>query len=160
VDLEDHKNKVFEIGRLVSYLPLVNYTLLRSLCAHLIRVIENSDKTKMTLRNISIVFSATLAIPSNIFNLLLVEFDYIFWTDRCINDEQIVPATEDTIKTYMQDLPDDEDVEITFQHPLVQNVKNREGSISSRSKRNSIHYQDNTPKEFISLEKQLNGKLS
>ncbi|OAD08365.1 hypothetical protein MUCCIDRAFT_123332, partial [Mucor lusitanicus CBS 277.49] len=57
-----NQSKICEVGRLISTLPLANYTLLRSLCAHLIRVIENSDKNKMTLKNISIVFSATLGI--------------------------------------------------------------------------------------------------
>lgn len=133
LDIPDRGAKRSQVGKLVSYLPLVNYTLLRSLCAHLIRVIENADKNKMTLRNISIVFSATLDIPSSIFNLLLVEFDYIFWTDRC--QDQTVPVTT---------------------HPLVKNLVRDE---SCRSKRNSIHYQDNTPRDFILLEKQLNGKL-
>lgn len=87
----------------------------------------------MTLRNMSIVFSATLGIPSSIFNLLLVEFDYIFWTDKC--QDQTVPASV---------------------HPLFNSLVKEE---ISRSKRNSIHYQDNTPKDFISLEKRLNGKL-
>ncbi|GAA5813470.1 hypothetical protein MFLAVUS_006948 [Mucor flavus] len=133
IDIPDRGAKRSQVGKLVSYLPLVNYTLLRSLCAHLIRVIENADKNKMTLRNISIVFSATLDIPSSIFNLLLVEFDYIFWTDRC--QDQTVPVTT---------------------HPLVKNLVRDE---SCRSKRNSIHYQDNTPRDFILLEKQLNAVI-
>lgn len=113
----------------------------------------------MTLRNISIVFSATLGIPSSIFNLLLVEFDYIFWTDRCTHDEdQMVSTTEDAINCYMQE--DKEEEQDSFQHLLVKNLRKREDSFSSsRSRRNSIHYQDNTPKDFILLEKQLKGML-
>lgn len=121
-----------KVGRLISLLPLVNYTLLRSLCAHLIRVIENSDQNKMTLKNISIVFSATLDIPSSIFNLLLIEFDYIFSTDRC--NDQVSPDAANRPQHYL--LKREED----------------------RLRRNSTHYQDNTPKDFILLEKQLNGK--
>lgn len=71
-----------ELGRLVSELPLANYTLLRLLTSHLIRVVKHSDINLMTVRNIAIVFSPTLGIPATIFNLFLSEFDYIFWTTK------------------------------------------------------------------------------
>ncbi|KAI9301959.1 hypothetical protein BJ944DRAFT_128634 [Cunninghamella echinulata] len=76
----DRKDRVNELGRLVSLLPIANYTLLRALTAHLIQVVQHSDINKMTMRNVSIVFSPTLGIPGTIFNLLMSEFDYIFWT--------------------------------------------------------------------------------
>lgn len=150
----DRQTRVSEVGKLVSFLPLVNYTLLRSLCAHLIRVIEHSEENKMTLRNISIVFSATLGIPSSIFNLLLVDFDYIFWTNRC-TDNQTVPTTEDAIKCYMQDVTDEEVENITSSYRL--SVPPNE-EVGTRSNRNSILYQSSTPKDFILLEEQLHGK--
>lgn len=160
VELQDRQARISEVGKLVSSLPLINYTLLRSLCAHLIRVIGNSEQNKMSLRNISIVFSATLGIPSNIFNLLLVDFDYIFWTERCAKDYN-VPATENTIKNYMEYMsPSEEDVaDITrsYQHPSISSLKFDEGTF--RSKRNSAHYESSTPKDFISLENQLNGNV-
>jgi hypothetical protein len=151
-ELTDRQTRVSEVGKLVSFLPLVNYTLLRSLCAHLIRVIEHSEKNKMTLRNISIVFSATLGIPSSIFNLLLVDFDYIFWTNRC-NENQAVPTTETAIQCYMQEINDEEVEHITdsYQLSVPPNEEN------TRSKRNSILYQTSTPKDFILLEQQLHG---
>ncbi|ORY90355.1 hypothetical protein BCR43DRAFT_499172 [Syncephalastrum racemosum] len=80
IDLLDRKDRVNELGRLVSQLPLANYTLLRALTAHLIRVVQHSDINKMTVRNVSIVFSPTLGIPAMIFNLFMSEFEYIFWT--------------------------------------------------------------------------------
>ena len=86
IDLLDRRDRVNELGRLVSMLPLPNYTLLRALTAHLIRVVQNSDVNKMTMRNVGIVFSPTLGIPAGIFNLFLSEFDYIFWTSDN-NDE-------------------------------------------------------------------------
>jgi hypothetical protein len=129
-------------------LPIANYTLLRSLCAHLIRVIENSDVNKMTLRNISIVFSATLGIPSSIFNMLLLDFDYIFWTGRCGDDDNTI---DDTIENYIQ-----QDTVPELAHSMRQDSYGEIG----RSRRNSILYQDNTPKNIISLEKQLNSKCS
>jgi hypothetical protein len=146
IDLEDQKSKQCEVGRLISSLPIANYTLLRSLCAHLIRVIENSDVNKMTLRNISIVFSATLGIPSSIFNMLLLEFDYIFWTGRCNGDDNTI---DDTIENYIQ-----QDIVPQVTHSMRQDSFGEVG----RSRRNSILYQDNTPKNIISLEKQLNSK--
>lgn len=161
VELQDRQARISEVGKLVSSLPLINYTLLRSLCAHLIRVIGNSEQNKMSLRNISIVFSATLGIPSNIFNLLLVDFDYIFWTERCAKDYN-VPATENTIKNYMEYMsPSEEDVaDITrsYQHPSISSLKFDEGTF--RSKRNSAHYESSTPKDFISLENQLNAVIN
>ncbi|KAL9545097.1 hypothetical protein MBANPS3_007302 [Mucor bainieri] len=82
IDLLDRKDRVNELGRLVSVLPLSNYTLLRALTAHLIRVVQHSDINKMTMRNVSIVFSPTLGIPATIFNLFMSEFEYIFWTTK------------------------------------------------------------------------------
>ena len=35
----------------------------------------------MTMRNVGIVFSPTLAIPAGVFALFLTEFDYVFFTD-------------------------------------------------------------------------------
>ncbi|KAI9278220.1 Rho GTPase activation protein [Phascolomyces articulosus] len=80
-DLADRRERITEMGRIISLLPLPNYTLLRMLCAHLIRVIQNAGTNKMTLRNMGIVFSATLGIPTSIFSTLLTEFDDIFWTN-------------------------------------------------------------------------------
>lgn len=159
IDLDKEQSKIYEVGRLITTLPIANYTLLRSLCAHLIRVIENSDKNKMTLKNISIVFSATLGIPSSIFNMLLRDFDYIFWTDRC-DDQQV---TEDTIRIYMQEeetISNQQQARSQgFVNPLMKRCQ--DSSVDNgRSRRNSIHYKDNTPKEFILLEKQLDGMYS
>jgi RalA-binding protein 1 len=89
IDLLDRRDRVNELGRLVSMLPIPNYTLLRALTAHLIRVVQNSDVNKMTMRNVGIVFSPTLGIPAGIFNLFLSEFDYIFWTSD--NDDTRTP---------------------------------------------------------------------
>ncbi|KAJ1973960.1 Rho GTPase activating protein, partial [Dimargaris verticillata] len=83
IDLVDRRERVRELGRLVSVLPLANYTMLRALTAHLIRIVRKADQNKMTLRNVGIVFSPSLGIPAGIFNLLILEFRYIFW----VNDD-------------------------------------------------------------------------
>ncbi|KAJ1734816.1 Rho GTPase activating protein [Coemansia biformis] len=81
VDLAERHDRVDELGRLVSDLPLANYTLLRALTAHLIRIVQKANTNRMTLRNIGIVFSPSLGIPVGIFSLLMVEFEYIFWVN-------------------------------------------------------------------------------
>lgn len=73
VDLAQRKDKVNELGSLVSQLPVANYTLLRFLAAHLSHVVDNEHINKMSLRNIGIVFSPTLAVPATLFNLFLTE---------------------------------------------------------------------------------------
>ncbi|KAI8099145.1 uncharacterized protein BX664DRAFT_320502 [Halteromyces radiatus] len=105
IDLLERKDRINELGRLVSELPLANYTLLRILTSHLICVVKHSDVNLMTLRNIGIVFSLTLGIPGTIFNLFLSEFDYIFWTNkmgdaaprRLEEDEQDDNVDDDTV---------------------------------------------------------------
>ncbi|KAJ2472645.1 Rho GTPase activating protein [Coemansia sp. RSA 2322] len=81
IDLAERHDRVHELGRLVSELPLANYTLLRALTAHLIRIVQKASTNLMTLRNIGIVFSPSLGIPVGVFNLLMVEFEYIFWVN-------------------------------------------------------------------------------
>ncbi|KAJ2688139.1 Rho GTPase activating protein [Coemansia sp. RSA 1285] len=81
VDLADRGDRVHELGRLVSELPIANYTLLRALTAHLIRIVQKASMNRMTLRNIGIVFSPSLGIPVSVFSLLMIEFEYIFWVN-------------------------------------------------------------------------------
>ncbi|KAJ1921912.1 Rho GTPase activating protein [Mycoemilia scoparia] len=83
IDLADRDERVHEMGRLVSDLPLANYTILRALIAHLIRVVQHEKVNKMSLYGIGIVISPSIGIPVGVFNLLMSEFEYIFW----VNDE-------------------------------------------------------------------------
>ncbi|KAG0746603.1 hypothetical protein G6F33_004821 [Rhizopus arrhizus] len=146
IDLLDRKDRVNELGRLVSLLPLANYTLLRALTAHLIRVVKHSDVNKMTMRNVSIVFSPTLGIPATIFNLFMSEFEYIFWTTengdaapRMIEDKEesvaVPPATGLSRKT------------------TLRLVREEHG----RSNRNSVNYMDGAPNAIVDLEKNMDG---
>lgn len=79
-DVVERRERISELGALVSVLPLANYSLLRTLCSHLIKIIELSDVNKMTMRNVGIVFSPTLGIPAGVFALFLTEFDWVFYT--------------------------------------------------------------------------------
>lgn len=59
-DLVDDRQRIQELARLVSRLPLANYSLLRALCSHLILIIQHSDENKMTLKNVSIILAPTI----------------------------------------------------------------------------------------------------
>jgi len=92
IELESRNQKIYELANLVSLLPLENYTLLRCLSAHLVRIVQNSSVNKMTLHNITIVFSPTLNIPAGVFMLLLSEFQIIFcWTNQQQLQQQLIP---------------------------------------------------------------------
>ncbi|GAN03278.1 hypothetical protein MAM1_0037c02730 [Mucor ambiguus] len=177
IDLLDRKDRVNELGRLVSVLPLSNYTLLRALTAHLIRVVQHSDINKMTMRNVSIVFSPTLGIPATIFNLFMSEFEYIFWTTkdgdaapRRIEDEVIeepvaaaAPAPEPQTKIQI-DAPREsvEQVEdVIVDHHQFEGLSRkttlRLREEHGRSNRNSVNYMDGAPNAIVDLEKHMDG---
>ncbi|KAI9307697.1 hypothetical protein BJ944DRAFT_157543 [Cunninghamella echinulata] len=143
----DRKDRINELGRLVSLLPLENYTLLRILIAHLISVVKHSDTNRMTVRNISIVFSPTLGLPGTIFNLFLSEFEYIFWTT---DDGNATPRkmsqTNDSINL--------DEKEESSQQARKFTVNDEHG----RSNRNSIIYMHGAPTAIVNLEKLTDGK--
>ncbi|KAL9555766.1 hypothetical protein MBANPS3_002205 [Mucor bainieri] len=126
-EIKDKQSKIQELGLLVSILPLANYTLLRTLIAHLIHVVHNADINKMTLRNVGIVFAPTLSIPSGIFTLLMSEFEYIFYTKE--QQEAVVPETTTS----------------------ADRIKH--SYLKKRSNRNSREYKNQVPPNIISLEK-------
>ncbi|KAI7860175.1 hypothetical protein BDC45DRAFT_529793 [Circinella umbellata] len=164
IDLLDRKDRINELGRLVSLLPLANYTLLRVLSAHLIGVIRNSDINKMTMRNVSIVFSLTLGIPATVFNLLMSEFEYIFWTTedgdaapRMLGDDNQEEIQNDPIEEYNNK----ERVLVQAQPPPSIRIE-RQATLRlreefGRSNRNSVHYMDGAPNAIVSIEKSMNG---
>ncbi|RMZ91604.1 hypothetical protein DV736_g1166, partial [Chaetothyriales sp. CBS 134916] len=78
LELDDKQNKVNTFNTLVHRLPDVNYALLRVMSEYLLEVVQNSDRNKMTVKNVGIVFSPTLNIPAPVFSMFLTEFDAIF----------------------------------------------------------------------------------
>ncbi|ORX76826.1 RhoGAP-domain-containing protein [Anaeromyces robustus] len=87
--IPNREEKIRGLANLISYLPLANYTLLRCLAAHLVRIVQNSDLNKMTLSNIAIVFGPTLGIPIGLFVLILSEFEAVFcWTTLKESEEE------------------------------------------------------------------------
>ncbi|KAF9156707.1 hypothetical protein BG015_002502 [Linnemannia schmuckeri] len=55
-------------------LPRPNYVVLSYLCHHLSKIAAHSDKTKMTVSNLGVVFAPTLSIGSVLFKALLGGF--------------------------------------------------------------------------------------
>ncbi|KAK8032805.1 hypothetical protein PG991_002203 [Apiospora marii] len=80
-EMSSHTEKIAALAELVQHLPQANGTLLRYLIAFLIKIINNSDVNKMTVRNVGIVFSPTLNIPAPVFALLLQNYEGIFGID-------------------------------------------------------------------------------
>lgn len=78
LELDDKSQKIAAFNMLVHRLPHANLVLLRALSQYLIEVVNNSDKNKMNVRNIVIVFSPTLNIPAPVFGMFLTDFDAIF----------------------------------------------------------------------------------
>jgi hypothetical protein len=78
LDVKTREGKIQELKILVERLPLANYTCLKVLMGHLLRITQKADINKMPARNIAIVFSPTLAIPGGLFTLMLAEFSSIF----------------------------------------------------------------------------------
>ncbi|OZJ01602.1 hypothetical protein BZG36_05278 [Bifiguratus adelaidae] len=182
IDLLDRRDRVNELGRLVSLLPLSNYTLLRALTAHLIRVVQNSDVNKMTVRNVGIVFSPTLGIPAGVFHLFISEFHYIFWTadegeaaprgldnegEEEDGEEEELHANEPEAATEPTPTPADSNtasappaVDAMPSHkPLSRNPTQRlREEHGGRNNRNSMHYLDGAPESIVGLEKGLEGQ--
>jgi RalA-binding protein 1 len=75
-------------------LPVSNYSLLRALTAHLIRIVQNANVNKMTMRNVGIVFSPTLGIPAGVFSLMLSEFTRVFSVNDAIEEEEQAAEAE------------------------------------------------------------------
>ena len=80
-EMPSHTEKIAALAELVQHLPQANGTLLRYLIAFLIKIINNADVNKMTVRNVGIVFSPTLNIPAPVFALLLQNYEGIFGMD-------------------------------------------------------------------------------
>jgi RhoGAP domain len=51
IEMDDKAMKIAALNELVHSLPIENFELLRVLSGHLIRIVENSDVNKMTIKN-------------------------------------------------------------------------------------------------------------
>ncbi|KAI0319613.1 hypothetical protein OF83DRAFT_764465 [Amylostereum chailletii] len=89
MDFVNAQERIEELSRLISMLPIANYSLLRALTAHLILIVQNANVNKMTMRNVGIVFSPTLGIPAGVFSLMLAEFNKVFNVDEDLPQELV-----------------------------------------------------------------------
>jgi RalA-binding protein 1 len=78
IEIQDRKEKLAALAELAQRLPLANATLLKYLISFLIKIINNADMNKMTVRNVGIVFSPTLNIPAPVFAMFLQNYEPIF----------------------------------------------------------------------------------
>ncbi|KAF2665985.1 hypothetical protein BT63DRAFT_416413 [Microthyrium microscopicum] len=83
-DKETHE-KVLGASMLMQKVPEPNYYLLKALCSFLMEVAGNSDRNKMTVRNLGIVFAPTLNLPAWLIQLFTEHFDEIF-SDTFVDD--------------------------------------------------------------------------
>lgn len=81
IEIPDHTKKIAAMNELVQRLPQANATLLKYLIGFLIKIINNADMNKMTVRNVGIVFSPTLNIPAPVFAMFLQNYEGIFGID-------------------------------------------------------------------------------
>ncbi|KAM5356045.1 hypothetical protein ACJ41O_002691 [Fusarium nematophilum] len=81
IEITDHTEKIAALSELVQRLPQANATLLKYLIGFLIKIINNADMNKMTVRNVGIVFSPTLNIPAPVFAMFLQNYEGIFGID-------------------------------------------------------------------------------
>ncbi|PRP80781.1 MYND-type zinc finger-containing protein [Planoprotostelium fungivorum] len=72
------QNDVDEVRAAVYALPVYNYTILGVLFGLLVKVRQHSEKNKMTVHNLSIVFSATLQCMTETVTFLINEYDRVF----------------------------------------------------------------------------------
>jgi len=128
MDLVDAQERITELSHLIAILPVANYSLLRALTAHLISIVQNANINKMTMRNVGIVFSPTLAIPAGVFSLMLAEFNRVFNVDDGASQAEH-PVDERDGGVPHPDESDDADV----------------------SNRNSKHYFDATTDQLLGL---------
>ncbi|OAP54870.1 hypothetical protein AYL99_10570 [Fonsecaea erecta] len=87
LELPEKSQKIVTFNHLVHQLPGANFSLLRTLSQYLLEVVQNSERNKMTIKNVGIVFSPTLNIPAPLFALFLTDFESIF--DKPTDGESI-----------------------------------------------------------------------
>ncbi|KAJ3027805.1 UNVERIFIED_CONTAM: hypothetical protein HDU68_003088 [Siphonaria sp. JEL0065] len=77
-NLAERGDKVKELTRLLPQLPSANFTLLKRLSVHLNLVIQYHTVNKMTMSNLSIVFSPTLGVPGGLFQVMVLDHEAVF----------------------------------------------------------------------------------
>ncbi|KAK7423280.1 Rho GTPase activating protein [Neonectria punicea] len=103
-EITDRPEKIAALNELVQRLPQANGTLLKYLIGFLIKIINNADINKMTVRNVGIVFSPTLNIPAPVFAMFLQNYEGIFGIDPEVY-ELPSPVSEPDLHARFADAP-------------------------------------------------------
>ncbi|KAF9086562.1 hypothetical protein BGX23_008785 [Mortierella sp. AD031] len=125
-------------------LPRPNYVVLSYLCHHLSKIASHSDKTKMTVSNLGVVFAPTLSIGSVLFKALLggfydgpdtsenrekglkivwggllqdLDYDALYWPDEDNDDIQDESGAPSGDKEEYQDPSDSTQLTSSYQQP-------------------------------------------
>lgn len=101
-EMSDRDEKIKAMSELASKLPQANATLLKYLISFLIRIINNADVNKMTVRNVGIVFSPTLNIPAPVFAMFLQNYEGIFGINA---EEYELPTSIEPDSTRSENTP-------------------------------------------------------
>ena len=130
LELDDKQQKIFAFNTLVRQLPRVNFSLLRTLSEYLLEVVQNSDRNKMSVKNVGIVFSPTLNIPAPVFALFLTEFDAIFNQRQ----EQAPDSEDDIVQTMLAPPGGDVQAEVRSpRHQMFSNLPNTPAPVNQQS---------------------------
>ncbi|KAJ8331494.1 Rho GTPase activating protein [Batrachochytrium dendrobatidis] len=147
IDCADRSTRVTELTRLISMLPIANYTLLKVVLGHLIRVVQRSEVNKMSVKNINIVFSPTLGIPANILILMMAEYQNIFsWS---LNDPErghnLPSSSTDSAPIQSnKSLPEQQSFSISEPKPIIEHS---ETASDYQKPRHSTHHRTDSRSE-------------
>jgi RalA-binding protein 1 len=138
-EITNKNEKLAAVNVLVQRLPQANATLLKYLIAFLIKIINNADINKMTVRNVGIVFSPTLNIPAPVFALFLQNYEAIFGIDP---DEYELPSPVSEPEGYGR-----ADAPTRFEPPARPSTSSGSASPHRQPRMESMqqHYQRSTP---------------
>ncbi|KAK9460383.1 uncharacterized protein V1516DRAFT_686052 [Lipomyces oligophaga] len=78
MDMENRQLRTDMLYVLLRQLPRENFSVLKALSRYLIKIVENYEQNKMTLRNVGIVFAPTLNISNLLVTLFIVDYAQLF----------------------------------------------------------------------------------
>ncbi|KAK9449605.1 uncharacterized protein V1518DRAFT_416458 [Limtongia smithiae] len=78
VDIADRDERIDKLYNLLRRLPSENFGLLKALSHFLVRVVENQEQNKMSLKNVGIVFAPTLNVSNILVLVFIAEYGSLF----------------------------------------------------------------------------------
>lgn len=115
-EVEDKSKRLAAINLLIHQLPEANREVLVALSRYLIKVVSNCDKTRMSLKNVGIVFAPTLNIPTPLVNMFITDFDSVF--TAAPSDPDAASPVLETIAAFKAENPMAESPRLTDAHSV------------------------------------------